>query len=109
MISSSSGSSSSSSELDYSFGSKLELQERFTKKAVFSAICSYYGLRTYNEGMNQRNLKIWADVADDICMYASAVPKNLEVGVDSWPCSEGNFPQYILGQYTLSFSYVVVH
>ena len=23
--------------------------------------------------------------------YASAVPKNLEVGVDFWPCSEGDF------------------
>jgi hypothetical protein len=25
------------------------------------------GLRTLNEGMNQRNLKFWADVADKIC------------------------------------------
>ena len=24
-------------------------------------------LRTLNEGINQRNLKIWADVADKIC------------------------------------------
>ena len=31
-----------------------------------------HGLRTPNEGINQRNLKIWADVADK---YASAVPK----------------------------------
>ena len=28
---------------------------------------SYHGLRTPNEGINQRNLKIWADVADKIC------------------------------------------
>ena len=26
-----------------------------------------HGLRTPSEGMNQRNLKIWADVADKIC------------------------------------------
>ena len=27
-----------------------------------------HGLRTPNEGINQRNLKIWADVADKICL-----------------------------------------
>ena len=27
----------------------------------------YHGLRTSNEGINQRNLKIWADVEDKIC------------------------------------------
>ena len=26
-----------------------------------------HGLRTSNEGINQRSLKIWADVADKIC------------------------------------------
>ena len=26
-----------------------------------------HGLRTPNEGINQKNLKIWADVADKIC------------------------------------------
>ena len=26
-----------------------------------------YPLRTPNEGINQRNLKIWADAADKIC------------------------------------------
>ena len=26
-----------------------------------------HGLRTPNEGINQRNLKVWADVADKIC------------------------------------------
>ena len=26
-----------------------------------------HGLRTPNEAINQRNLKIWADVADKIC------------------------------------------
>ena len=50
---------------------------------------SAHGLRTPNEGINQRNLKIWADVADKL--YASAVRKNLGVGVDFRPCSEGDF------------------
>ena len=27
----------------------------------------HHGLRTPNEGINQRNLKFWADVADKIC------------------------------------------
>ena len=27
-----------------------------------------HGLRTPNEGINQRNLKIWADVAEKICL-----------------------------------------
>ena len=26
-----------------------------------------HGLRTHNEGINKKNLKIWADVADKIC------------------------------------------
>ena len=26
-----------------------------------------HGLRTPNEGINQRNMKLWADVADKIC------------------------------------------
>ena len=26
-----------------------------------------HGLRTPNEGINQRNMKIWVDVADKIC------------------------------------------
>ena len=38
-----------------------------------------HGLRTTNEGINQRNLKIWAGV------------KNLGVGVDFRPRSEGDF------------------
>ena len=27
----------------------------------------FHGLRTPNEGINQRYLKFWADVADEIC------------------------------------------
>ena len=30
-------------------------------------IANAYVLRTPNEGINQRNLNIWADVADKIC------------------------------------------
>ena len=48
-----------------------------------------HGLRTPNEGINQRNLKIWADVADKICFS-----RNLNIWewvVDFRPCSEGNF------------------
>jgi hypothetical protein len=45
-----------------------------------------HGLRTPNEGINQRYLKNWADVADK---YAAAVPKNLGLGLNFWPCSEG--------------------
>ena len=30
-------------------------------------VSSKHGLRTPNEGINQRYLKIWADVADKIC------------------------------------------
>ena len=40
------------------------------------------------KGINQKNLKIWANLADK---YASVVPKNLEVTVDFRLCSEGNF------------------
>ena len=45
-----------------------------------------HGLRTPNEGINQRYLKIgpmWQT------KYASAVPKNLGVVVNFRPCSEG--------------------
>ena len=47
-----------------------------------------HGLRTLNEGINQRNLNIWPMWQTK---YASAEPKNLGVGVDFWPCSEGDF------------------
>ena len=42
----------------------------------------FHGLWTPNEGKNQRNLNIWADVADK---YASALPKNLGAGVGFGP------------------------
>ena len=32
-----------------------------------------HGLRTPNEGKNQRNLKNWADVADKICCAVKAI------------------------------------
>ena len=40
-----------------------------------------HGLRTPNEGINQRNLKY--------AKYASGVPKNLGLGFVFRPCSEG--------------------
>ena len=46
-----------------------------------------HGLRTPNEGITQRYLKNWADEA-----YASVVPKNLGLGLNFRPCSEGYFP-----------------
>ena len=50
---------------------------------------SGHGLRTPNEGINQRNMKFWADVADEI--HALAVPNYLGLRVDFRPCSEGDF------------------
>ena len=47
-----------------------------------------HGLRTPDEGINQRNLKIWADVADKIFL---GLPKYLGVGVDFRSFSEGDF------------------
>ena len=47
-----------------------------------------HGPRTPKEGISQRNLKFWADVTTK---YASAVPKNLGLGFDVRPCSEGDF------------------
>ena len=49
-----------------------------------------HGLRTPNEGKNQRYLKNWAEVANQT-KYASAVPKNLGVEVNFQPRSEGYF------------------
>ena len=43
-----------------------------------------HGLRTPNEGINQIG-PIWQT------KYVLAVPKNLELGLNSWPCSEGYF------------------
>ena len=45
-------------------------------------------LLTPNEGINQKHLKFWADVEDK---YGLVVTKNLGVGVDFPPCSEGDF------------------
>ena len=43
----------------------------FKKKITFFFDLQNHGLRTPNEGKNQRNLKIWADVADKICFGRS--------------------------------------
>ena len=47
-----------------------------------------HGLRTPNEVINQIYLKNWADAAEK---YASAVPKNLGLGLEFRPCNEVDF------------------
>ena len=47
-----------------SSGLLLEPPLRYARRAVILCI---HGLRTHNEGINQRNMKIWADVVDKIC------------------------------------------
>ena len=64
----------------------LELFWHHTEKEIFKN-GSDHGLRTPNEGTNQRYLKNWADVADKICFGHI----NLELGFDFRPCSEGDF------------------
>ena len=49
-----------SSALDFSGGEKTQSTHEILNSAD-------QGLRTPGEGINQRNLKIWADVADKIC------------------------------------------
>jgi hypothetical protein len=59
---------------------KLNKQDNLSKMHV------NHGLP--NEGINQRYLKNWANV---VTKYASAVPKNLGLGLNFRPCSEGYF------------------
>ena len=40
--------------------------KRNEKRNTLSALRRIHGLRTPNEGINQKNLKFWADVADII-------------------------------------------
>ena len=43
-------------------------KEKGGKLFLFSkSLCNVHGLRTPNEGINQRYMKNWADVADKIC------------------------------------------
>ena len=42
----------------------FHLREKKSQKSFHQ---SAHGLRTPNEGINQRNLKFWANVADKIC------------------------------------------
>ena len=39
------------------------------EKTVTVVDSKYHGLRTPNEGINQINLKIWANVADKKCFH----------------------------------------
>ena len=36
-------------------------------RSISDTVTLTHGLRTPNEGMNQRNLKLWANVVDKIC------------------------------------------
>ena len=48
-------------------------------------VYAIHGLRTPNEGKNQRNPKFWADVADKICFsrtYKQGNNPNYTQGVD---------------------------
>ena len=44
----------------FKYGKRFRFAPSFNNRYIL-------GLRTPNEGINQRNLKIWADVADKIC------------------------------------------
>ena len=61
---------------------------RAKKEEKTYALRLEHGLRTPNECINQRNLKIWPMWQTK---YALAVPENLGVGVNFRPCSEGYF------------------
>ena len=60
----------------------------FYVKDLHDLTCVAHGLRTPNEGINQ---KIWKFGPMWQAKYALAVPKDLGVGVDFWPWSEGDF------------------
>ena len=46
----------------------MEKSPKINKSSpMFIPDSTVHGLRTPNEGIDQRNLKIWADVADKIC------------------------------------------
>ena len=72
--------------IDFQESQKLNSRPVYCSQ-LYGIYDSYHALRTPNEGINQRNLKIWANVTNKICL----VPKNLRVGVDFRPCSEGDF------------------
>ena len=44
-----------------------EMYAENMKEKIVGAVCIAHGLRTPNEGINEKYLKNWADVADKIC------------------------------------------
>ena len=86
--------------IDYPSKAKADIdhQNKFNQVWVYQAnqnVCQSkhlhiqkHGLQTPNEGMNQRNLKIWPMWQTK---YASPGPKNFVVGVDFCFCTEGRF------------------
>ena len=53
-------------------------RKKWTKFSI-SGHCVCHGLRTPNEGINQNNLKFWADVADKICFS-----RTYKFGIGIW-------------------------
>jgi hypothetical protein len=50
-------------------GENVKIVERTCTSTKYVEVDSLeHGLRTPNEGINQRDLKNWADVADKICL-----------------------------------------
>ena len=47
--------------------SRVRMRPSMENKGSSEAHPRGHGLRTPNEGINQRNLKVWADEADKIC------------------------------------------
>ena len=66
----------------------MMISSTFADPELYKAVSHIHGLRTPNESINQRNLKIMADVADKICFGRTKI---LGVGVDFQLCSEGDF------------------
>ena len=58
-------------------------------KATFWTVFYDSGLWTPNEGISQRNQKIWANVTDKICFGCMYL--KLGVGIYFWPCSGIDF------------------
>ena len=71
---------------------KWDVKNGFSYVLTFFSLISDglgHGLWTPNEGINQRYLKNWADVADK--KYALAIPKYLGLGLNFRPCNKDHF------------------
>ena len=66
-------------------------------------ITPHHGLRTPNEGINQRNLKIWADVADKICFGRKSNPNPKFLGT-----AKASFVFHICPNFQISLIYAFI-